>query len=77
MPLKSGSSRDTVSSNIKEMIASGHDQKQAVAAALENARKTGTAPKHGRGKDKMKRKKRRKLKIKHPPGQMASIQPPQ
>lgn len=39
MPLKSGSDRKTVSGNIKEMMASGHDQKQAVAASLSNARK--------------------------------------
>ena len=41
MPLKKGSSRATISANIKEMIASGHPQKQAVAAALANARRTG------------------------------------
>jgi hypothetical protein len=37
MPLKEGSSRKTISSNIKEMMASGHSQKQSVAAALHNA----------------------------------------
>jgi hypothetical protein len=39
MPLKSGHSRGVISGNIREMIASGHPQKQAVAAALSNARK--------------------------------------
>jgi len=72
MPLKSGSSDATVSSNIKEMIASGHPRKQAVAAALSNAHR-------GRGRDKKKRKPKRKVvykKLKAPKGQMLSIQPP-
>jgi len=38
MPLKKGKSQATISSNIKEMIAAGHPQKQAVAAAMRQAR---------------------------------------
>lgn len=39
MPLKKGSSQATISYNIREMIASGHPRKQAIAAALRNAGK--------------------------------------
>lgn len=41
MPLRKGTSRATVSGNIREMVASGHPQKQAVAAALDTARRSG------------------------------------
>jgi hypothetical protein len=41
MPLESGDSRRVVGHNIEEMIASGHPRKQAIAASLSNARKTG------------------------------------
>ena len=40
MPLEPGSSNETVSKNIKEMMASGHPQKQAVAASLKSAGKS-------------------------------------
>lgn len=40
MPLTQGKSRATISANIREMIASGHPQRQAVAAALNTARRS-------------------------------------
>lgn len=39
MPLKKGSSKKAVSQNIKTEIAAGKPQKQAVAIALNTARK--------------------------------------
>lgn len=41
MPLKKGTSKKTIGKNIKEMEASGHPRKQAIAAALSQARKSG------------------------------------
>lgn len=41
MPLKRGKSPATVSANIRTEIAAGKPQKQAVAIALSQARKSG------------------------------------
>lgn len=64
MPLKSGSDRKTVSSNISEMVASGHPQNQAVAASLSNARKHPSR----KGVKRMARKGHRKGGRKHKRG---------
>ena len=39
MPLHRGKSKETISKNISEMVHSGHPQKQAIAAALNMARR--------------------------------------
>lgn len=41
MPLIKSKSKENLRKNIKEMIKSGHPQKQSVAAALDVARKSG------------------------------------
>ena len=41
MPLHAGKSKKTISNNIKEMMESGHSQKQSIAASLNQARKSG------------------------------------
>jgi hypothetical protein len=40
MPLTPGKSKETISHNISEMVHAGHPKRQAIAAALNTARKT-------------------------------------
>ncbi len=41
MPLSKGTSKKTIGKNISEMEMSGHPKKQAIAASLNEARKSG------------------------------------
>lgn len=50
MPLRKGKSRETISENIREMIKSGHPHEQAIAASLQQARKSGAKIPKKRGK---------------------------
>lgn len=53
MPLEKGRSKKVIGHNIKEMEVSGHPKKQAIAASLNEARKSG---------DHMHKKKAKKKK---------------
>lgn len=50
MPLKKGYSRKSVSSNIKTEMKAGRPQKQAVAIALDVARRAKAATKMGKSR---------------------------
>lgn len=54
MPLQKGSSKEVIGENMMEMMQSGHSQKQAIAAALDTARKSKGS--YGVGKKKARRK---------------------
>lgn len=59
MPLRKGKSKKIISENIREMVESGHPQDQAVAAALDLARKSGAKiPKKKKGNPNHKMKKK-------------------
>ena len=59
MPVKKGKSKETISENISELVHSGRPQAQAIAIALDTARRSGAnIPKKGKSlKDKMQGKK--------------------
>lgn len=50
MPLSKGKSQAVISKNISEMVRAGHPQKQAIAASLNEARKSGASIKKKRKK---------------------------
>lgn len=53
MPLKKGKSKKVVSENISELRGAGYKPKQALAIALDSARKSGKKkPKPSKGKNK-------------------------
>lgn len=55
MPIKKGSSRATISTNIAELRESGRPEKQSVAIAMHAAGKSKPSSPYGRGLDSGKR----------------------
>ncbi len=52
MPLKKGKSPEVISENIRELIHAGHPQKQAIAIALSEARRSGRKKRKRKAKKK-------------------------
>jgi Family of unknown function (DUF6496) len=52
MPLKKGRSKKVISENISELRHSGRPEKQSIAIALSEARRSGAKIKHKRSKKK-------------------------
>lgn len=50
MPLRKGSSKATVSANIRQLMAEGYPHKQAVAIALDTARRHPTRARKAKGR---------------------------
>lgn len=60
MPLQSGYSRETISANIRKLMEEGYPQRQAVAIALSQARKSAKKIKDPHRRAAMLRRLRKK-----------------